>query len=150
MTNQTDGHFDTTGVETATADDAGSPTRRRVLRGSLVAASALGLGLGAIGTAAAKGKGGEAAVPVEDYLPEKGAFSFVEPTGNIVKKTCEKGGNGIRLAEWTFRYAGEEELRSIYTRDNAIDTSRRYRFSGEGAVDCGGFFLTPFSPANDR
>lgn len=148
MTHPQGEHGDTSDVETAAADTS-DPTRRRVLRGSIVTASALGLGLATSGTATATGKGGEAAVSDGDFQPTT-EFSFVEPTGSGARKTCDKGGQGIVLAEWTFQYVGEDELRTIYTRDNAIETDERYQFTGNGQVDCGGFFLTPFSPASDR
>lgn len=135
---------DTTGGTDANDHDSEGTTRRGVLRASAVAVGTVGLGVGAVSTATANGKGGEAAVPNEDFRRDE-AFSFEEWTGNRVKQTCEKGGNGIVLAEWTFHYEGEETTRTIYTRDNAIDTERTYTFTGNGDVDCGGFRLVPYS-----
>jgi hypothetical protein len=107
-------------------DDAGGLTRRAVLRESVISASAVGLSLGAVGTAAASGKGGQSAVPAEDYIPEEGHFHFDEATGNFVRKTCEKGGNGIVLAEWTFRYEGSLRTPSgRYTPGTTPSTRRR-------------------------
>jgi hypothetical protein len=126
----------------------GVVTRRTVLRRSALVASAAALGAGAMGTATANGKGGQSAVPSDDYVPGR-ALHFEEWTGRLVRQTCDKGGNGIVLAEWRFHYEGEDEQRYIYTRDNAIDTSVKYTLAGKGATDCGEFYLTPFSPVRD-
>ncbi|MDG5774912.1 hypothetical protein VB773_15645 [Haloarculaceae archaeon H-GB2-1] len=140
------------GESSESTGDSNGRSRRQILKRSALTVSAVGIGVGAMGTASANGKGGQSAVPEADYIPENGAFYFDEFTGKRVKKTCSTGGNGIILAEWTFHYEGEDESagRTIYTRDNAIDTTQRYAFSGKGTVDCDGFYLTPFSPAKDQ
>lgn len=130
--------------------DAKQVTRRNVLTGVGTGAAGLLLGSTATGTATAKGKGGKAAVPVEELPEDTRAFYFDEPTGKVDRKTCASGGNGIVLAEWTFYYDGEDPAetdRRIFTRDNAIDTSVRYTISDPGTIDCGEFVLATYSPA---
>lgn len=107
--------------------------------------TALGFGLGATGTAAASGKGGEAAIDVGDFEPDK-PFYFDRFTYSGNLKVCDKGGMGVFLAKWEFHYEDDPDTELfIWTRDNAIDTSQRYVFPGKGAVDCGGFYLSPFA-----
>lgn len=102
-----------------------------------------------MGTAAAKGKGGKAAVPNEELPGDTRAFYFGKPTGELKRQTCEQGGNGIILAGWSFYYEGEDPeqtQRTLYTRDNAIDTSVRYVLQEPGTIDCGEFVLASYSP----
>lgn len=130
-------------------DDTTTRTRRQLLAGAGASAAGLLLGAGAMGTAAASGKGGKAAVPVRELIGDTRAFYFKEFTGRIERKTCAQGGNGIPLAEWTFYYEGEdpeETSRKIFTRDNAIDTDVRYTLSEAGTIDCGEFVLATYSP----
>ncbi|WP_053948428.1 hypothetical protein [Halolamina sediminis] len=129
--------------------DDSTTTRRRLLAGVGAGATGLLLGAGTMGTAAAKGKGGRAAVPVDELPDGTRTFHFDEPTGEFVRKTCEKGGNGIVLAGWSFYYEGEDPAetdRTLFTRDNAIDTAVQYTLSEPGTIDCGEFVLTTYSP----
>lgn len=129
-------------------------TRRQIVRETFVSAAALGVGLGAAGTAGASGKGGNAAISKAEDESTAGnfrtdeAFEFDRRLGDdevpFKRFTCDKGGQGIVLAGWWFSYVGEDTERKIYTRDNAIDTGETYTFNGKG-TDCGGFFLAPFS-----
>lgn len=130
-------------------DDSTTATRRQLLTGAGVGAAGLLLGASAMGTAAATGKGGKAAVSVDELPVDTRAFYFGEPTGEFVRKTCDSGGNGIVLAGWSFYYDGEDPAetdRTLFTRDNAIDTDVRYRLSEPGTIDCGEFVLTTYSP----
>lgn len=129
--------------------DSTAATRRQILRSAGAGAAGLLLGGRTLGTAAAKGKGGKAAVSVDELPGDTRSFYFLEPTGEFVRKTCDKGGNGIVLAGWSFYYEGEdpdETDRTLFTRDNAIDTSVRYSLSDPGTIDCGEFVLTTYSP----
>lgn len=133
----------------ARPDDSTTATRRQILTGAGASVAGLLVGASAMGTAAANGKGGKAAVPVEELPGATRAFYFEKPTGEFVRKTCEKGGNGIILAGWSFYYEGEDPAetdRTLYTRDNAIDRDVRYTLSEPGTIDCGEFVLTTYSP----
>ena len=120
-----------------------------MLRAAGASAAGLLAGVAAMGNGAAKGKGGKAAVDNDNLPEDTRAFYFDEPNGELKRKRCSKGGQGIVLAGWSFHYEGEDPSevdRVIYTRDNAIDTDVRYVLAEPGTVECGDFVLANYSP----
>lgn len=125
-------------------------SRRQLLSESVAASGALVLGIGAMGSVSASGKGGQAAVYKSDYREgqEFEVTKRVESAGDVFD--CERGGNGIYLAKWKIEYTDEDTEKAFFTRDNNVVTGEIYSWKppNGGSTDCGDFVLTPFSPTN--
>lgn len=132
----------------------GTVSRRRALKSGLSTAGALVFAGGAVGSAAASqetgrfndapGRGGEAVVPHDDFS-ENATFRIIERAGDPPRRIegvsfeCNEGdGKSIFLVGWHFRYAGEDEIRTLYTRSNNIDTERTFSWGGNGHKRCEG------------
>jgi hypothetical protein len=129
-------------------------SRRGVLRNGVATAGALALGGAAVGAAAAKpgqagapGSGGEAVVPVADYADARFEIGRRTEGPETVVFECNEGNDRpILLVGWTFSYVGEDAERTLFTRDNNVDTAPVYEWNSldRGAKRCDGLVQTPY------
>lgn len=117
-------------------------SRRRLLRGAAAGAGVLVAGTG---VAAADGQGGQAVVPTPDFKPEP--FVIQQRVDDIVRFQCNGQGKRILLVGWEFVYQGEDQIRTLYTRDNEVKTGVTYEFPGR-PKECGELVQTGFVAGN--
>jgi hypothetical protein len=113
-------------------------SRRGLLRGAAVGAGTLVAGTGG---AAADGQGGQAVVPTGDFKPEP--FVIRRRIDDIVRFQCNGQGKRILLVGWEFVYEGEDQVRTLYTRDNQVKTGVTYEFPG-APKECGELVQTGY------
>lgn len=122
-------------LEETRTDSSIGISRRRVLCGT-VGAGTLLLGMG---TVSADGQGGQAIVATEDFETEP--FEIKRSTGpndpDRKGYQCREPGREISLVGWKFVYEDEETVRTLYTRDNQINTNVTYHWAGRNE-DCNG------------
>ncbi|MCU4754328.1 hypothetical protein OB919_20500 [Halobacteria archaeon AArc-curdl1] len=116
-------------------------SRRRLLRG--VGASVALLGVGGASSATAQqedgrfndapGRGGQAVVPASDFTDD--TFVITERTGDSAETidgvlySCspeQSTEQQIFLVGWHFTYVDDDEVRTLYTRSNNVETGKEY------------------------
>jgi hypothetical protein len=145
---------DTDTRSNGSADDSTTTSRRRLLRNGVATASALVLGGAALGTATAKpgqvgapGSGGQAVVRLEDYREAR--FEILGRTDGpetILFECNQGGGRPLLLVGWRFSYLDEDAERTMFTRDNNVDTDPVYTWNpaDRGATECEDVVVTPY------
>ncbi|WP_396611885.1 hypothetical protein ACH9L7_00945 [Haloferax sp. S1W] len=127
------------------ADDVTASFSRRTLLRSGAATGALLLGAG---TVSANGQGGAAIVRKEDYKTKPFVITEVTDPFEREKVPCG-GGDLVSLVGWHFSYEDEDEVRTLYTRDNKVKTGVTYTWPGNDK-SCGDFIQTGYSAGGNK